>query len=273
MFFSDILFRILTWSKRPVIESFLSLTFLKSVFLIFSKVITQAYFLAKCVKNLMYYFVIYDGTDVMNQFYPELCQHSNEPNRFCEPQILTMKEATLYAPVIVLSVLYLPTLIYVSIVSVKKVNKSMKVHDLALLFIFPIFTNMYFIKAANKPEFFTFNSKKPRSQSEPAILVRPTKLRQKPRSKSFTGTGIINKDVNKDQNEPSLSLHHSNVLYVLFFFGALGNLAFEILVQLRMNNVMPDLLKMLIAIFALNILLWVDFNIRMSRRRVKTTLR
>ena len=66
-------------------------------------------------------------------------------------------QATLVAPLFILLVLFLPTTIYMIVYCVCNAKKRMRVVDHAILFIFPILTNLC----------FNFNSEPPADSSEP----------------------------------------------------------------------------------------------------------
>ena len=231
------------------------------------------------IKSLMYYFVVFDGNEVTNLFYRGICVPFDrardwEPGKFCKPpEVLTMKQATLFAPLFILSVLYLPTLIYVTVISVINFPKNMKIHDKAILFIFPIFTNLCFIKPADKQININCRNMKIRSKSESDILSSLSKPVQISRSRSLTKIETSKIHVRTDILEPNLSLVHSNVLYVLFFIGTVIVLGLDLALQLARNHSISEGTKPFIAIFALNIALWIDFNIHMAKRRIRTTLR
>ena len=231
------------------------------------------------IKSLMYYFVVFDGNEVTNLFYRGICVPFDrardwEPGKFCKPpEVLTMKQATLFAPLFILSVLYLPTLIYVTVISVRKFRKNMKIHDKAILFIFPIFTNLCFIKPAEKQIIIDCRNMKSRSKSESDILPSLSKPVQMSRSKSSTKFNTSKIHFNTEILEPNLSLVHSNVLYAFFFIGTAIVLGLDLALQLARNHSISDGTKPFIAIFVLNIVLWIDFNIHMAKRRIRTTLR
>ena len=66
-------------------------------------------------------------------------------------------QETLVAPLLILLVLFLPTTIYMIVFCVCHAKRDMRVVDHAILFIFPILTNLC----------FNFNSEKPADSSEP----------------------------------------------------------------------------------------------------------
>ena len=103
------------------------------------------------LKSLMYYVVLApDETSpllgsVLNVFWRGICVEDLLPGKFCQPpNPLTLTQATLVAPLTILIILLLPTILYVLVLSLCNAKKGMGVIDHAILFIFPIFTNLYF---------------------------------------------------------------------------------------------------------------------------------
>ena len=164
--------RILKRGESPVIETYVSCRFMKIILLIVTRFLVQSYVLAIAVKSLMYGFVSHYQyfkpgqsarlySEVENLYYRGLCwpgvlyvngSYINDPKNFCDPrgpEILTFKQATLYAPLILISMVYLPSIIYVlfinfNIVGLKKFFE--KFFENPLLFIFPLFTSFSFHK-------------------------------------------------------------------------------------------------------------------------------
>ena len=104
------------------------------------------------MKSLMYYVVLKPDEasspllkNVLNVNWRGLCVEDLLPRRFCKPPSpLTFTQATLLAPLAILAILYVPTILYVLILSICNAKKGMVVSDHAILFIFPIFTNLYY---------------------------------------------------------------------------------------------------------------------------------
>ena len=115
------------------------------------QVLIQSYCLNMAMKSLMYYAVLIpDQTssilgNVLNVFWRGLCVEDSLPGKFCHaPNPLTFTQATLVAPLAILSLLFLPTVIYVLGLRLCHAKKGMGVIDCVILFIFPIFTNLYY---------------------------------------------------------------------------------------------------------------------------------
>ena len=139
------------------------------------------------MKSLMY-FVVLDPSntvleeEVMNIYWRGLCVETSVPGQFCEPPRATWTQAyiylvficiiyfmfmhrfyifwtqaTLVAPLFILLVLFLPSTIYMIVYCVCNAKRDMRVVDHAVLFIFPILTNLC----------FNFNSETPADRSGP----------------------------------------------------------------------------------------------------------
>ena len=103
------------------------------------QVLTYAYCLNMAMKSLMYYVVLIPAEtspmfrNILNVFWRGLCVQDSVSGRFCQPpNPLTMTQAALVVPILIL------------VLSVCNAKKGMRVIDHAILFIFPIFTNLYF---------------------------------------------------------------------------------------------------------------------------------
>ena len=103
------------------------------------------------MKSLMYYVVLIpDQTssllrNVLNVYWRGLCVEESIQGQICQaPNPLTFTQATLVAPLAILVILFVPTVLYVLVLSLCHAKKGMGVIDHAILFIFPIFTNLYY---------------------------------------------------------------------------------------------------------------------------------
>ena len=79
----------------------------------------------------------------------------------------------------------------------------------------------------------------------------------------FNNEKIITKSFNS--SEPNFSLFHSNILYLCFFVGIFVCLAADSRLQLKKNHFINDITKLFLALFLINILLWIDFNFNFSK--------
>ena len=99
------------------------------------------------MKSLMYYVVLAAPQlgNVLNVYWRGICVKDFLPGQFCQaPNPLTFTQATLVAPLAILVILFVPTILYVLVLSLCHAKKGMAVIDHAILFIFPIFTNLYY---------------------------------------------------------------------------------------------------------------------------------
>ena len=103
------------------------------------------------MKSLMYYVVFMSPEStptyrhILNVFWRGLCVETSDPRQFCRPSdLVTMTHAAFVVPLGILIILFVPTILYVVVISVWNAKKGMRVIDHAILFIFPIFTNLYF---------------------------------------------------------------------------------------------------------------------------------
>ena len=144
------------------------------------------------MKSLMYYVVLIaeaspDLVDILNIFWRGICVESSAPGEFCRPpNPLTLTQATLVVPVLILFLLYVPNMLYVLALNFCKATKGMRMIDHAILFIFPIFTNMYFNFTSDRLQERRLQKRvRARSQSSPNISTSASSYRRK-RSAVFT---------------------------------------------------------------------------------------
>ena len=208
------------------------------------------------MKSLMYYVVLIaeaspDLVDILNIFWRGICVESSAPGEFCRPpNPLTLTQATLVVPVLILVLLYVPNMLYVLVLNFCKATKGMRMIDHAILFIFPIFTNMYFNFTSDRLQERRLQKRvRGRSQSSPNISTSASSYRRK-RSVFFTlcikvkckrtkvspnemlvrcasianmvtaeegATKLRREPAEKQQ--PEFSLFHSNIIYALSFTG------------------------------------------------------
>ena len=129
--------RILAWGRRAVIQQHYSLGLWKVVLFLVIKIILLA------IKSLIYYTAFFDSEDsnlyrsVINILYRGIT---------AEAQPVTLVFATLILPMTTLAFLFLPSIIYVLITHIKKSKKDLRVIEHAMLIVYPIFTNLLYIK-------------------------------------------------------------------------------------------------------------------------------
>ena len=138
------------------------------------------------MKSLMYYVVLIaeaspDLVDILNIFWRGICVESSAPGEFCRPpNPLTLTQATLVVPVLILFLLYVPNMLYVLVLNFCKATKGMRMIDHAILFIFPIFTNMYFNFTSDRLQERGLQKRvRGRSQSSPNISTSASSYRRK----------------------------------------------------------------------------------------------
>ena len=183
--------RILKCGESPVINTFVSFRFLKILLLLVTRFLVQSYVLAMAVKSLMYGFVSHYQyfqpghssqfyLEIENLYYRGICwPNIYSDKRFCSsagPEILTFRQATLYAPLLLISMVYLPSIIYILIININIFGLKKffeKFFENPLLFIFPLFTSFSFNKIVEKtPEDITQKTNKTRANSMPLITLK-----------------------------------------------------------------------------------------------------
>ena len=143
--------KILKWGYKPVITTYISFTFFKIFLFILTKFVVQSYVLSMAVKSLMYQFTILPSlvsdkdSDELNgllQLYYRGIYKS--------PQLITFNQATLYAPLLILALLFVPSIVCAFVFSVW--NTGLKswsenfVRQIVLL-LFATVTNMSYSSA------------------------------------------------------------------------------------------------------------------------------
>ena len=150
--------RVLKWGKTPVIKKFASIKFIKIILLLLTRFFIYGIILSVAVKSLMFQFVInsvFDKEDrqikeIIQIYYRGICVKSSNPTLFCaNAEILNFDTATLYAPLFMICILYLPSFLCVLILSFrffgwKKWREQF--FENPVLFIFPIWTSFSFYK-------------------------------------------------------------------------------------------------------------------------------
>ena len=270
--------RILAWGKNPIIHSFVSFTFIKTVSFILTKVLMHAYFLALAVKSLVFYSTLWNddiGLDKSGRVEVNHMLSLYYRGIYKSPQTLSFEFVTLVAPLLILCVLFLPTIIYVLILNIRYSQNETKVIEKAVLFVYPICTNMYFFEP--KCNSSKISSKMyqtagrinrkclKKSTSCPELSANTSIPIHRQESKSIS---VISwKDTASTLEEPEFSLFHSNVLYMFFFIGTLIMFGLEMALQTaRKSNIAPPITKMFLGILFFNLVLWLDFNRNMTMR-------
>jgi hypothetical protein len=204
----------------------------------------------------MYYFVFIDSDDsdqlksIINVYYRGVDRGA---------QTVTLVQAALILPMAIIALLYLPSLIYVSILHIKKSNKEIKVIERVLMFVFTMFTNLCYINSS-KTQFIIEPTTLGRPKSAPALTNADVELLTlKPKSKSLSTMAINYKVL----DQPNFSLYHSNILYIFFFLYVFifecADVGFQI-IRKPPNTPLDTVTKYCLAIFSINLMLWLEFN-------------
>ena len=150
--------RVLKWGKTPLIKRFASLKFLKIILLLLTRFFIYGIILSAAIKSLMFQYVInsvfgkedWQIREVIQIFYRGICVKSSNPTLFCvKSEILNFDTATLYAPLFMICLLFLPSFLFVLFLSFrffgwKKWGEQF--FENPVLFIFPIWTSFSFYK-------------------------------------------------------------------------------------------------------------------------------
>ena len=140
--------KILKWGYKPVITTYISFTFFKIFLFILTKFVVQSYVLSMAVKSLMYQFTILpfvvsdkDSDELLQLYYRGI---------YKSPQLITFNQATLYGPLLILALLFVPSIVCAFVFSVW--NTGLKswsenfVRQIVLL-LFATVTNMSYSSA------------------------------------------------------------------------------------------------------------------------------
>ena len=246
--------------------------------MILTKMYLHAYCLAVSIMALMYYTVLsgIEGFTMADIYWRGLCERKigMDPKKFCrEAEVLTLTQATLGMPFLYIALFYLPTVFYVLIINIKKAPKNMKVTEHVVFFILATFTNMFFIKPQPEDKRNSRGKMKPkhvRSSSLPNI----SSSGHKPWRRSASCPSLSFKVKNKETDQPDCSLFHSNILFLIQFIGFFLIISADVTIMLKREGILEresynvKYLNMLnVSILLLNVVLWIDLNIRMKRKK------
>ena len=230
--------------------------------------------LGTSIIGIMYYTVLsgIDGFtwDMADIYWRGLCEKRNgmDPKKFCaEAGVFTLSQVTLSIPVLYIILFYLPTVLYVLIVNVKKCPKNMKVTEHFVLFILASFTNMLFTKPQPEDKTNKLAKINVRSSSLPNITSSADKLWR--RTESCPSLSF--KEEIKESFQPDFSLFHSNILYFIQFIGFVVMISFDIAIALKRENTIFVQQQILIAVLLVNFILWIDLNITILRKKSRIT--
>ena len=151
--------RILRWGETPVIKNFASVRFVKIILLLITRFFIHGIVLSAAVKSLMFQFVVSnvfgeastEMTAVFKTYYRGICvRHKayKDQKDFCsDPEFLNFDIATLYAPLLMIALLYLPSCLYVLNLNLKYFGCKQfvnKFFENPVLCIVPIWTSFSF---------------------------------------------------------------------------------------------------------------------------------
>ena len=280
----------LTRGKKPVIQNHYSLQFIKALVYVFTKVLLHAYLSSMAIRSLTYYWVSFDSSnsdlynEVLNLYYRGINDESAYRGTNGKSEIITFTTAALVLPLAIFAFLYLPTVLFLAFLTIKNYHKKLWVIDIAVNFMFAIFTNMWLNDTgqnqSNKARKATARSKFRRSHSEANMeLNKPNKM-AKPRSKSLPDINL-SFYIDPSENHRTFSLYHSNILFLLFFFGSSLVLMADIALQrVRPSSYQNDsfldvspTMRTVIGVYFMNLFLWLDFNYTFNYNVVKAQRR
>ena len=136
--------KILKWGKKPIITSYFTFTFLNVFLFILTKFLVQSYILSMSIKSLMYHWAIVTDATYAGEMYLDLLNHHYR-SLLEGPELLTFNQATLYAPTIILVLVFLPPTVSVLLFSLKYnglKNWSNNFVQHTVLMLFAIISNM-----------------------------------------------------------------------------------------------------------------------------------
>ena len=162
--------KILKWGDKPIINTYLSFTFLKIFLFILTKFLVQSYALSMAIKSLMYNVAIQvdfeDDSDLFKDMFNIYYRGINDG-----PQLLTFNQATLYLPLSILGFIFIPSIISTFFFSVwSRGLKSWTANFVQnfVLLLFAVMSSMSYFSAGSENR-KQKTKKRPRSQSLPDL--------------------------------------------------------------------------------------------------------
>ena len=222
-----------------------------------------------------------------------------------EAQPVTLVFATLILPMTTLATLFLPSIIYVLILHIKKSKKALTIVEHAMLIVYPIFTNLFYIKSHEtqaiieqislrkrpesapglnsylEPPTLTYTPLTPSTLYTPSTPSTPFRLStvSTPSSPSRTSTPFASPKLkprskslptmsinDKVLDQPNFSLFHSNILYTFFFVSTSLILGADTTLQFIRNGRIATVTMYFAAVFLVNLVLWLDFNYSRTKK-------
>jgi hypothetical protein len=189
-----------------------------------------------------------------------------------EPELLTFTQGTLYFPLFYLSLLFLPTIVYVLFISYRKYGfKKMfqRFVDITIFSIFAVVTNISFFKTSrdiSKDIVDDIASKnKHRSKSVPNLTNIQWTAYRRQRSASLDSLSQIQTKTMIHQDH-SFSRFQSNILFGLFFFGTTIFFCMDLGYTKVRNGAFGDKTLAFFGIYLLNIVLWIGINFQLQEK-------
>ena len=267
---------ILKWGEKPIIRTYWSLFFLKIFFFLLTKFVIQAYILSIPVKSLMFNVALqgalYDvyehpAYQLFELYYRGIDRHyyniTSNQTIYDAPELLTFTQATLYSPLVFLGLLFLPTFIYVLVISFRKFGFKgwfEKFVENAILSVFSVVTNLSFFKKENIGKPGKEITEQQKSQSLPELTSNPAMVE---RMRTMSLQNWPNTQI--QGSEHNFSMFQSNFLYSLYFIGSAIILIMDLGMQIIRCSFSNNRL-VIIGIFLVNIMLWIDFNFQFHRQ-------
>ena len=205
---------------------------------------------------------------------------SRKPNTFCsrlEP--ITLTQATLVFPLVYLSLLYIPTFLYLARISWNKFGKHEEIIQNCVLLVFAVTTNFSLFKMPKNDGNGIVVSQSYKDKKNKKELLRTTSLihfdGDLPHActkRSFSCMQLTfetSDQMNNSRRGPQFSLYQSNILYLLYFLGAFIIIFADIAFYIIRNKNMTFLIwlftpvwvsKVFSCLLIFNFLLWLDFN-------------
>ena len=186
-----------------------------------------------------------------------------------EPELITFTQATLHYPLLYLTLLFLPTIVYIEIISWRKYGAKKLTEQIVESTVFSVFaavTNIsLFGKSTDIPKPDRQVCPKRRSQSEPINRIRPSHHQ---RSRSLNSLPQLQPDLEQDQR---FSRYQSNILYSLYLFGTTIIFCMDLAYQIVKAGVFTTSGLAFFSLFLCNIVLWMDFNFQLYQQTKPNT--
>ena len=200
---------------------------------------------------------------------------------------VTFLQGTLLAPIFLLCILYIPTIIYLIKKSYDKLGKKYFLGsflDNIVIFIFPLATNISFYSIIPRRKETLEKSQEMKDENTYLRCLKRTRSlevfnkiieKKETMKKRSSSCHVLFWDTenrlpnDKSNFVPTFSLYQSNVLYFFFFFAAFGILFWETYIQTSrhrtpfiqwlLDTESGEITKIVTAILVVNLLLWLDF--------------